>query len=229
MPGERRVATVFGGSGFIGRYIVQRLAARSYVVRVAVRDVPGALFLQTMGRTAQIVPLYAPLNAEALVARATDGAELVINLTGSLSENRKGDFNRVHAEGAGRIARLAASSGARQLVHVSAIGADAASPSLTGKARPPARRPCAPPFRGRDPAPLDRVRRRGQVFQPFRGDGRDCSRCCPSSAGPRNSSRSMSATSPMRCWRRCRRRPREKPSSSAARRSRRSGSSLNIC
>ena len=135
MSGERRVATVFGGSGFIGRYIVQRLAARGYVVRVAVRDVPGALFLQTMGRTGQIVPLYTPLGAEAPVARATEAAELVINATGLLSENRKGDFTRVHVDGAGQIARLAASSGARQVVHLSAIGADPESPSAYGRSK----------------------------------------------------------------------------------------------
>ncbi len=135
MSGERRVATVFGGSGFIGRYIVQRLAAQGYVIRVAVRDVPKAGFLQTMGRVGQIVPLYVPLAQEALVARATEGAELVVNATGLLSEKRKGDFTRVHAEGAGRIARLATSSGARQLIHISAIGADAASPSLYGRSK----------------------------------------------------------------------------------------------
>ena len=135
MSGERRVATVFGGAGFIGRYIVQRLAARGYMVRVAVRNVPGALFLQTMGDIGQIVPLYAPLGAEALVARATEGAELVVNATGLLSEHRKNDFVRVHVEGAGQIARLAASSGARQVVHLSAIGADAASPSAYGRSK----------------------------------------------------------------------------------------------
>jgi uncharacterized protein YbjT (DUF2867 family) len=135
MSGERRIATVFGGTGFIGRYIVQRLAARDYTVRIAVRNVPGALFLQTMGHTAQIVPLYAPLGAEALMARATEGAELVVNATGLLSENRKGDFDRVHVEGAGQVARLAASSGARQIVHLSAIGADAASPSAYGRSK----------------------------------------------------------------------------------------------
>jgi uncharacterized protein YbjT (DUF2867 family) len=135
MSDERRIATVFGGTGFIGRYIVQQLAARDYTVRIAVRNVPGALFLQTMGHTAQIVPLYAPLGAEALMARATEGAELVVNATGLLSENRKGDFDRVHVEGAGQVARLAASSGARQIVHLSAIGADAASPSAYGRSK----------------------------------------------------------------------------------------------
>jgi NADH dehydrogenase len=88
-----------------------------------------------MGDNGQIVPLYAPLGAEALVARATEGAELVVNATGLLSEYRKNDFVRVHVEGAGQIARLAASSGARQVVHLSAIGADAASPSAYGRSK----------------------------------------------------------------------------------------------
>jgi len=125
----RRVATVFGGSGFIGRYVVKRLAAAGYVVRVAVRDPEAAMFLRPMGAVGQIVPLYAPLGQEALVARAAEGADVVVNLTGILAEGKKGDFYRVHAEGAGRIARLAASSTATHLIHVSAIGADTKSAS----------------------------------------------------------------------------------------------------
>jgi NADH dehydrogenase len=123
----RKIATVFGGAGFIGRYVVQRLAAAGYIVRAAVRDVEAAMVLRPMGAVGQIVPLYAPLSSEADVARSVEGADVVINLTGILAESRPGDFFRVHAEGAGRIARLAA--GAKCLVHVSAIGADAASAS----------------------------------------------------------------------------------------------------
>jgi NADH dehydrogenase len=125
----RRLATVFGGSGFIGRYVVKRLAAAGYVVRVAVRDPEGAMFLRPMGGVGQIVPLFAPVTQEALVARAAEGADVVINLTGILAERKKGDFYRTHTEGAGRIARLAASSVARHLIHVSAIGADPKSAS----------------------------------------------------------------------------------------------------
>jgi NADH dehydrogenase len=125
----RRLATVFGGSGFIGRYVVKRLAAAGYVVRVAVRDPEAAMFLRPMGAVGQIVPLYAPVGQEALVARATEGADVVINLTGILAEAKKGDFYRLHTEGAGRIARLAASSVARHLIHISAIGADPKSAS----------------------------------------------------------------------------------------------------
>lgn len=131
----RKVATVFGGSGFIGRYVVQRLAQRDYVVRVAVRDPAGARFLQTQGRVGQIVPLAASLADEAAVARAVADAGLVVNLVGILHERRRGDFRRVHAEGAGRVARLSAAAGVERLVHVSAIGADPASPSAYGSSK----------------------------------------------------------------------------------------------
>lgn len=125
----RNIATVFGGSGFLGRHVVQRLTAAGYIVRVAVRDTEGAKFLRPMGRVGQVVPLCAPVGNEDAAARAIAGAELVINLAGILAERRKGDFTRIHAQGAGRIARLAAAAGVSQLVHVSALGADKASPS----------------------------------------------------------------------------------------------------
>jgi NADH dehydrogenase len=129
MAMTRKVATVFGGSGFIGRYVVKRLAAQGFVVRAAVRDPEAALFLKTMGEVGQIVPLYAPVEREALVSRAVEGADVVINLAGILSERRKGDFYRVQAEGAKRVAQAAARFGVQHLVHVSAIGVNAASPS----------------------------------------------------------------------------------------------------
>lgn len=135
MAQTRKIATVFGGAGFIGGHVVPRLAARDYIVRVAVRDPEAAMFLRPMGDVGQVVPLYAPLHDEALVARATEGAEIVVNLTGILAESRKGDFFRVHAEGAGRIARLAAGGAVRQLVHISALGADAKSPSLYAQSK----------------------------------------------------------------------------------------------
>ena len=135
MAAERRIATVFGGSGFLGHYVVKRLAGQGYMVRIAVRDTESAKTLRPMGDPGQIVPLHAPVHEEAQVARAIEGAEVVVNLTGILAERRKGDFARVHAEGAGRIARIAGSSGARRLVHVSAIGANAASASLYAQSK----------------------------------------------------------------------------------------------
>jgi uncharacterized protein YbjT (DUF2867 family) len=128
----RSVATVFGGSGFIGRYVVKRLAQRGFVVRVAVRDPVHAYFLRPMGVVGQIVPLGAPISDEAAVTRAVNGAQVVVNLLGILAERRRGDFQRVHAEGAGRIARLCAAARVLRLVHISAIGADPNSPSRYG-------------------------------------------------------------------------------------------------
>jgi len=131
----RSVATVFGGSGFIGRYVVQRLCQAGHVVRAAVRDPEGALFLQPMGDVGQVVRLYCSLDDEPTVARAVAGADLVVNLVGILAERRRGDFHRIHAEGAGRVARLATAAGVGRMVHVSAIGADPASPSRYGASK----------------------------------------------------------------------------------------------
>lgn len=125
----RSVATVFGGSGFIGRYVVKRLAQKGFIVRVAVRDPEAALFLKPMGAVGQVVPLYASVTNEATVQRAVEDSSLVVNLVGILAEHHNGEFQQVHAEGAGRVARLAAAAGAQRLVQLSAIGADAASPS----------------------------------------------------------------------------------------------------
>ena len=124
------LVTVFGGGGFIGRHIVQRLAAAGHSIRIAGRDTERAARLCTMGGVGQITPVAASITDEASSARAVAGADIVINLVGILFESRAGDFLRIQAEGAGRVARLAAAAGAKQFLHLSAIGADAASPSL---------------------------------------------------------------------------------------------------
>jgi uncharacterized protein YbjT (DUF2867 family) len=125
----RRVATVFGGSGFIGRYVVKRLAQQGYIVRVPSRDPEGALFLKPMGAVGQVVPLYASVSNEPTVHRAVEGAEIVANLVGLLAESGTASFQAIHVEGAERIARLAAAAGVGRLVQISAIGADPNSQS----------------------------------------------------------------------------------------------------
>jgi NADH dehydrogenase len=124
-----RVVTVFGGSGFIGRYVVRRLARTGKTVRVAVRDTERALFLKTAGRLGEIVPLHAPVSDDGAVKRAVEGADWVVNLVGVLTESRATSFQSIHADGAARVARAAAAAGVKRLVHVSAIGADPASDS----------------------------------------------------------------------------------------------------
>jgi len=132
---EQHVATVFGGSGFIGRYVVQRLAQRGHIVRVATTDPAGSRFLTTQGRVGQIVPLAASVTDAGAVAQAVAGADLVINLVGILFERKPGDFERLQGVGPGIVARAAAAAGVARFVQVSAIGADAASPSGYGRSK----------------------------------------------------------------------------------------------
>jgi NADH dehydrogenase len=131
----RSVATVFGGSGFIGRYVVKRLAQQGYVVRVAVRDPEAALFLKPMGAVGQVVPLYASVTNAATVHRAVEGAEVVVNLVGILAEGGAASFQAIHTQGAETIAKAVAASGGGRLVQMSAIGADPASPSRYGASK----------------------------------------------------------------------------------------------
>ncbi len=123
-PAGQRI-TVFGGSGFIGRYVVKRVAAAQWVVRVAVRDPVAAAFLRPMGNVGQIVPMRADLTADdAVLEAAVAGADAVVNLVGILHERGRQRFQAVHADGPARLARIAAAAGVRQFIHISAIGAD---------------------------------------------------------------------------------------------------------
>jgi uncharacterized protein YbjT (DUF2867 family) len=129
MKTSARRVTVFGGSGFIGRYVVKRLAARGDVVRVAVRDPVAAAFLKTMGNVGQVVPMRVDIRDAAAVAEAVRGADVVINLVGILYESGRQRFDAVQGEGAERLAAAAKAAGVARFVHVSAIGADAAAES----------------------------------------------------------------------------------------------------
>lgn len=128
-----RVVTVFGGSGFLGRHVVRRLAASGVRLRVAVRDPEAAAFLQPLGDVGQIIALQANIRDDASVALAVQGADAVVNLVGILYESGRQTFRAIHVEGARRIARAVKQANVRSLVHVSAIGA--APDSLANYAR----------------------------------------------------------------------------------------------
>jgi uncharacterized protein YbjT (DUF2867 family) len=131
----RPVATIFGGSGFIGRYIVQRLARRGWILRIAVRRPDSALFLKPLGDVGQITPMAANIRHDASVAAAIEGVDHVINLVGVLYENGPQRFAAVHAEGARRVASAARAAGVKRLLQMSALGADAGSPSLYARTK----------------------------------------------------------------------------------------------
>jgi uncharacterized protein YbjT (DUF2867 family) len=124
-----RLVTVFGASGFVGRYVVQRLAHRGLRVRAAVRRPALAEFLRPYGDVGQIAPMQANVRDDASVAKAVQGADAVVNLVGLLYETGHQRFDAVHAAGAARIAHAAQAAGVQRLVQVSAVGADAGSAS----------------------------------------------------------------------------------------------------
>jgi NADH dehydrogenase len=129
MAGNGKLATVFGGSGFVGRQIVWFLARRDYRVRAAVRRPDLAGYLQPMGVVGQVHAVQANLRFADSVVRAVDGADTVINAVGILAPEGAQTFSAVHVDGARRVAKAARDAGARRLVHISAIGADSASNS----------------------------------------------------------------------------------------------------
>ena len=131
----RGLVTVFGGSGFIGRYVVRNLARAGWQVRVAVRRPDEALFLKTAGDVGQVTPVAANIRDDASVNAACVGADAVVNLVGILYEGGRQKFDAVQAEGAGRVARAAKVAGAKRFVQISAIGADANSDSAYARSK----------------------------------------------------------------------------------------------
>ena len=135
MPVPPPIVTIFGGSGFVGRYITQRMAHAGWRVRVAVRRPNEALFVRTYGVVGQVEPLQANIRDEASTRRAIVGAQAVINCVGLLVESGKQSFDAVMDEGAGRIATIAAEEGVATFVQLSAIGADPDGPSRYARAK----------------------------------------------------------------------------------------------
>lgn len=123
------LVTVFGGSGFIGTQVVRALAKQGLRVRVAVRQPHIAYNMRLMGDVGQVDVVQANIRNDASVRRALKGATAAINLTGVLYETGRQKFEAIHVEGARNVAVAAAEMGVPRLIHMSALGADAASAS----------------------------------------------------------------------------------------------------
>lgn len=129
------LVTVVGGSGFVGRYVVQELASAGARIRVASRRPERARHLQPLGGVGQIQLVAADLRDRKAMAAAMHGAEAAVNLVGILAEGGGRSFRGIQADGAGIVARAAADAGARAFVQVSAIGADAKSRSAYARSK----------------------------------------------------------------------------------------------
>ncbi|EAQ08216.1 complex I NDUFA9 subunit family protein [Yoonia vestfoldensis] len=130
-----KLVTIFGGSGFVGRYIARRMAQNGWRVRVAVRNTNEAMFVRTYGAVGQVEPVFCNIRDDASVAAVTHGADAVVNCVGVLAELRKNTFAAVQAEGATRIARIAAEMGVARMVQISAIGASDTSVSAYARTK----------------------------------------------------------------------------------------------
>lgn len=124
-----RLVTIYGGSGFVGRYIARRMARQGWRVRVAVRNPNDAGFVRTYGVVGQVEPVFCNIRDDASVASVMYDCDAVVNCVGILAEKGKNRFDEVQAEGPERIARIAAEQGVARMVQISAIGADADSDS----------------------------------------------------------------------------------------------------
>jgi uncharacterized protein YbjT (DUF2867 family) len=130
-----KLVTIYGGSGFVGRYIARRMAKEGWRIRVAVRHPNDALFVKPYGVVGQVEPVFCNIRDDASVRAVMAGADAVVNCVGVLNEIGKNGFQATQAEGAARIARIASETGVAHLVQISAIGADAASDSLYARTK----------------------------------------------------------------------------------------------
>lgn len=130
-----KLVTIYGGAGFLGRYIARRMAKEGWRVRVATRRPNDAIFVRPYGVVGQVEPVLCNVRDDNSVRAAMSGADVVVNCTGTFDKAGKNNFDAIHVEGASRIARIAAEDGIGQMVHVSAIGADAEGNSLYAKSK----------------------------------------------------------------------------------------------
>lgn len=130
-----KLVTIYGGSGFVGRYIARRMAKEGWRVRVAVRRPNEAMFVKPYGTVGQVEPVFCNIRDDASVRSVMMGADAVVNCVGTFDKSGRNNFDAVQHEGAERIARTATELGVDQLIHISALGADAESESLYQKTK----------------------------------------------------------------------------------------------
>ena len=118
------LVTIFGGSGFVGRYIARRMAKEGWRVRVACRRPNEALFVRSYGAVGQVEPVFCNIRDDASVKAALAGALAAVNCVGTFDSGGANNFDAVQSTGTARIARLAAEAGLATLVHISALSAD---------------------------------------------------------------------------------------------------------
>ncbi len=130
-----KLVTIYGGSGFLGRYIARRMAKEGWRVRVAVRRPNEAIFVKPYGTVGQVEPIFCNIRDDDSVRAAMSGANAVVNCVGTFDKGGKNSFEAIQHLGAERIARISAEQNIDRIVHISAIGADVEGESLYAQSK----------------------------------------------------------------------------------------------
>ena len=130
-----KIVTIFGGSGFVGRYVARRMAKAGWRVLIAVRRPNEAHFVRPYGVVGQVEPILANVRDDASVRAALAGSDAVVNCVSVLQESGKQTFEALNDAGAGRVAKIAAEEGIDTFVHLSALGADLNSNSDSARTK----------------------------------------------------------------------------------------------
>ncbi|MFN7452683.1 MAG: complex I NDUFA9 subunit family protein [Alphaproteobacteria bacterium] len=120
------MVTIVGGSGFVGRHTVKAFAEAGWRINVLCRDTVAAEFLKTSGNVGQVVLQYADITRPETLEGKFTGSDVVVNLVSILYQSGRQKFDAINHRGARLIAELAKKAGAKRLVHISALKADAA-------------------------------------------------------------------------------------------------------
>lgn len=124
MTRDYKTATIFGGTGFVGRQIVRELAAKGIRIKIATRVPERAYFLKPCGNVGQVVPFACDYSDAKSIAKAIEGSDIVVNCIGILYENGRQKFEAAHVELPIKIAKAVKKTGAANFVHISALGVD---------------------------------------------------------------------------------------------------------
>ena len=129
------LVTVFGGSGFLGRYVVRHLASKGFFVRVIVRNPNEALFLKVYGKVGQIQLIGGDIKEEKKIREYIKGSNCVINCVATFFETRLQSFNILHVNAARNLANIVKKEGINQFIHISSLGASEKSSSQLLKSK----------------------------------------------------------------------------------------------
>ena len=123
------LVTVFGGSGFLGRYVVRQLASQGFFIRVIVRNPNEALFLKVYGKVGQIQLISGDIKEELKIHEYVKGSSCVINCVATFFETRSQSFDALHVKAAKNLAKVSKKEGVNQFIHISSLGASTESSS----------------------------------------------------------------------------------------------------